>query len=44
LRSLTPAPTGNADFGGAFGPGGRRDGGAPRDGGGMGDGGAPPGP
>jgi hypothetical protein len=43
LRSLTPAPTGNADFGGAFGPGGRRDGGAPRDGG-MGEGGAPPGP
>jgi hypothetical protein len=31
LRSLTPAPTGNADFGGAFGPGGRRpDGGFPR--------------
>jgi hypothetical protein len=33
LRSLTPAPTGNADFGGAFGPGGRRDGGPPPDGG-----------
>jgi hypothetical protein len=34
LRSLTPASTGNADFGGAFGPGGRGDGGRPpRDGG-----------
>jgi hypothetical protein len=30
LRSLEPTPTGNADFGGAFGPGGR---GGPRDGG-----------
>ncbi len=35
LRSLTPASTGNADFGGAFGMGGRGDGGRPRDGGGF---------
>jgi hypothetical protein len=34
LRSLTPASTGNADFGGAFGMGGRGDGGR-RDGGFM---------
>jgi hypothetical protein len=38
LRSLTPTPTGNADFGGVFGAGGRRDGGGPRP-----DGGPPPG-
>jgi hypothetical protein len=38
LRSLTPAPTGNADFGGAFGPGGVRPDGGRR----FFDGGPPP--
>jgi hypothetical protein len=38
LRSLTPASTGNADFGGAFGAGGRGDGGR-REGGAPGGGG-----